>query len=47
MKRPFSTTGSDLIKVKELMEHKKGLHETLKLKHKIEEDEFAYCYHPH
>jgi len=53
MERAFSTTGSDLMKVKELMERKQGQHETIsdyvsdmhnlhiKLKHKIDEDEFV------
>jgi len=53
MRRAFSTTGSDLMKVKELMERKQGPHETFsdyvsdmhnlhfKLKHKIAEDEFV------
>jgi len=53
MERAFSTTGSDLTKVKELMERKQGQHETFsdyvsdmhnlhfKLKHKIDEDEFV------
>jgi len=53
MRRAFSTTGSDLMKVKELMERKQGQHETFsdyvsdmhnlhfKLKHKIAEDEFV------
>jgi len=53
MERAFSTTGSDLMKVKELMERKQGQHETFsdyvsdmhnlhfKLKHKIDEDEFV------
>jgi len=53
MERAFYTTGSDLMKVKELMERKQGQHETFsdyvsdmhnlhfKLKHKIDEDEFV------
>jgi len=53
MRRAFSTTGSDLMKVKELMERKQGPHETFsdyvsdmnnmhfKFKHKINEDEFV------
>jgi len=51
MRRAFSTTGSDLMKVKELMERKQRLHETLSdcvsdmhnlhFKHKIAEDEFV------
>jgi len=53
MRFPFSTTGSDLMKVKELMERKQGPHETFsdyvsdmnnmhfKFKHKINEDEFV------
>jgi len=53
MERAFSTTGSDLMKVKELMERKQGQHETFsdyvsdmhnlhfKLKHKIGDDEFV------
>jgi len=53
MRRAFSTTGSDLMKVKELMERKQRQHETFsdyvsdmhnlnfKLKHKIDEDEFV------
>jgi len=51
MRRAFSTTGSDLIKVKELMERQQGPHETFsdyvsdmhnlnfKPKHKVAEDE--------
>jgi len=53
MERAFSTTRSDLMKVKELVERKLGQHDTFndyvsdmhnlhfKLKHKIEEDEFV------
>jgi len=53
MERAFSTTGSDLMKVKELMERKQGQHKTFsdyvsdmhnlhfKLKQKINEDEIA------
>jgi len=54
MRRAFSTTGSDLMKVKELMERKQGTHETFsdyvfdmdnlhfKLKHKTTEDKFGW-----
>jgi len=53
MKRAFSTTGSDTMKIKELMERKQGQRKTFsdyvydmhnlhfKLKHKIAEDEFV------
>jgi len=53
MERAFSFTGSDLMRVKELMERKQGQHETFsdyvsdmhnlhfKLKHKIDDGEFV------